>query len=127
MVFKINNIKQTIFILFFYSTVTAQNYEFKEVSLRNFKGEFITVEKAGEIKISDYKILIFDQELEIKSKRIIFDEKGKKDGLLYSCSDSVNWYSVMIANDSNIYFLNKDVEMFRIKITLKPEAEKVIE
>jgi len=114
--------KYIIFLLLF-NSVTAQNYEYSEISLRDFKGDFIKVEKAGEITILSDKILLFDQELAIKSKRIIFDEKGAKVGLLYSCSDGLYWYSVLITNDNILYFKNKEIEMFRIKITIVAEAE----
>jgi len=121
----VNRIKmiKAVVVLLIFNSVFAQKYDYKEISLRDFKGDFITVEKAGEINILADKILLFDQELSIKSKRIIFDEKGAKIGLLYSCSDGLYWYSVLITNDNILYFKNKEIEMFRIKITIITQAE----
>lgn len=108
-----------ISLIFFYNISFSQNYEFKEVYLRDSNGKFTLVEKQGKVIILANTIELFDQVLFLKSKRFIFDEKGIKTGMLYSCTDNVNWYSILITTDNTLYFKNKELEMFRIKIEEK--------
>jgi hypothetical protein len=106
-----------ISILFIFNSADAQNYEFKEVYLRNLQGNFDLIEKKGTVIILADKIELFDQVLYMKSRRFLLDEKGIKVGILYSCTDNTNWYSILITTENILYFKNKDFEMFRMKIT----------
>ena len=107
---------KTIAFLFFWNICFGQSYEYKEVFLRDFRGEFSVIGKSGKLQITDSEIHLFDQVLIVKSKHIIFDEKGKQVGFLYSCQDSKNWYTLLLTNDLTLYFKDKEREVFRIKL-----------
>ena len=46
----------------------------------------------------------------------MFDERWIKIGFMYSLSDNVFWYTMLITNDFTLFFKDKDREMFRLKL-----------
>ena len=109
--------KFIIALLLFCNISFTQNYEYNEVFVRDFKGDFNVISKSGKFEISDTKIYLFDQEIDVKSKHIIFDEKGIKMGFMYSCSDGKFWFTLLITNANILYFKDKEKELFRLKLT----------
>ena len=108
-----------LFFLLFFSFSFAQNYEYTEVFLRDFKGDFIEVVKEGTVGIIGDEIHLFEQELFIVSKRLILDEIGTLTGIIYSCTDNVYWYTLLITKEDILYFKKNEEEMFRIKLKKK--------
>jgi hypothetical protein len=108
-----------LFLLFFFNFSYGQNYEYTEVFLRDFKGDFIEVIKKGIVDVIGDEIRLFEQKLDVVSKRFIFDEKGVSAGIMYSCTDGVFWYTVLITKENTLYFKKNEEEMFRIKLKKK--------
>lgn len=107
---------KSLILLLFFNYGIAQKYEFKEIFLRDYLGKFLENKRSGTFEISGTKILLFDQELEVKSKSYCFNEKGVSMGIMYGCSDGVFWYTILVTNGGMLYFNNKSNEMFRIKL-----------
>lgn len=107
---------KTLITLLFFNLCFSQSYNYNEIYLRDINGNFIKKDNAGKFEITETNVYLFDQELEIKSKHVMFDERWIKIGFMYSLSDNVFWYTMLITNDFTLFFKDKDREMFRLKL-----------
>jgi hypothetical protein len=108
-----------IVFLFFSSKLMSQEYCYDEIYLRDNLGKFNIINKEGDFIIRNDSIYLFEQGLKIISKRLLFDNKQQATGNLYSCSDDVYSYTMLLTIDDDLYFYTNKKEMLKFKLKKK--------
>jgi len=111
--------KWLITFLLVCSFAFGQEYEYREIFVRDEVGEFFSISKSGKFKINDSQIELFDQVLSITNKRLLLDEKRNLQGALYSTTDGTYIYSMLLTSENVLYFYTKENKM--LKFNLKPK------
>jgi len=109
-----------IITLFFVCSVAfGQEFEYDNIMVRDDFGAFISIGKSGIFKINDSQIELFDQELKIITKRLLFDNKRNLTANLYSCTDGSFIYSILLTKDNVLYFYTKEDKMLKFNLKKK--------
>jgi hypothetical protein len=108
--------KLLIIVLLLTSNLFSQEYYYNEIYLRDTLGKFNIVNKDGCFEIKNDSIYLFEQELEISSKRLLFNEKEQPIGNLYTCSDRVYYYTLFLTFNDELYFYTNKKEMLKFKL-----------
>lgn len=112
--------KQTFLILLLFTTkLFSQEYYYNEIYLRDDLGKFNVINKDGCFTIKNDSIYLFEQRLIIKSKRPIFGGSSKHIGHLYSCSDSIYYYTLYVTITDELYIYTNKKEMLKFKLKKK--------
>ena len=108
--------KFLILLLLFVTKLISQEYYYNEIYLRDNLGKFNSIDKNGCFEIKNDSVYLFEQSLRISTKHILFDEKEKFIGNLYSCSDSVYCYTLLLTIKDELYFYTNKKEMIKFKL-----------
>jgi hypothetical protein len=111
--------KFLIVMLLFTSSLFSQEYYYNEIYLRDNLGKFNIINKDGCFEIKNDSIYLFEQGLEISSKRLLFNEKEQPIGNLYTCSDNVYYYTLFLTLKDELYFYTNKKEMIKFKLKKK--------
>jgi hypothetical protein len=107
-----------VMLLLTYS-LFSQEYYYNEIYLRDSLGKFNIINKDGCFEIKNDSIYLFEQELGVSSKRLLFNEKEQPIGNLYTCSDNVYYYTLFLTLNDELYFYTNKKEMLKFKLKKK--------
>lgn len=113
--------KQKFLILFllFATKLISQEYYYNEIYLRDYLGKFNIVNKDGCFEIKNDSVYLFEQKLKVRAKNMILDKKKILTGHIYTCSDNVNYYTLFLTTEDELYFYTNNKKMIKFKLKKK--------
>lgn len=108
---KINKMKKLIFFLLLPTILFSQKYKYNESFIRDDFGKFNKININGNFEIKNDSVYLFNQSLKIKSFRAI--QQNNKIEKLYTCTDNVYIYTFLLTSQLNLYFYDKDKNMYK--------------